>query len=353
MNATTFGPDVLLAEFQDAKNVGWSNWLNEVSSAFFTIDKGDPKLAAIRSYKGKAHIKIYRGTDLLWAGFWLEHDATSRDVILYGYSYLAALFMLTTDWGTEWNSVQINTIVSDLWTRAKTTLTSTLVNWVTTGTIEAPVTTSGGATAIVLPFYQVFYKKILLVLQEMAALGASDTTNAVWFEITPAGTFNFWKNKQTDQSNVVWEFGGNILADYQDINLYSTFRNDLLAVGASPSDPTLRVEKTGTSIAAYGRRMEPVFFSFVRDATELGRISSQRLALAERADVALALRLYPNAVIPPGATGAAFNLADRVKVRIDDGITNVDDFFRVVGVQCLYLQGNEHLRVRVQDRPGA
>jgi hypothetical protein len=353
MHATTFGPSVLLADFENAKNVGWSNWLNEVASAFFTLDAGDAKLAAIRSYKGRAHVKIYRGSDLVWAGLWLEHDQNDRDVILYAYSYLACLYMTLTDWATEWTSQQINTIVSDLWTRAKTTLSSSLVNWVTTGTIEAPVTTSGGGTAIVLPLYSVYRKKILLVLQEMAALGASDTTNAVWFEITPAGVFNFWKNKQTDQSDVVWNYGDSIVSGFQDLSLASSYRNVLYGVGASPNDPTLQVTKTGASLASWGRRETPVFYSFVRDATEIDRITAQRLALAERSDIALGLSFYPNAVIPPGATGAGFALADRVKVRINHGLTNVDAMFRVVGVQVLYMRGQEYLRARVQERPGS
>lgn len=351
--ASTFAPSVLLAQFENAKNVGWSSWLNEVSSAFFTIDKDDPKLAAIRGYKGKAHVRIYRGSDLVWAGWWLEHDANKRDVILYAYSYLAGLFWLCSDWGTEWTSQQINTIVSDLWTRAKTTLTNSMLNWITTGTIEAPVTTSGGATPIVLPFYTVFHKKILLVFQEMAALGASDTTNAVWFEITPAGTFNFWKNRQTDQANTVWRYGDGIVSGYQDLTLHSSYRNDLLGVGASPNDPTLRYQSTGSQLATYGRRQAPVFFSYVRDATELERATKLRRALAERADIALGLDFFPNAVIPPGATGAGFNLADRVKAQVDDGLTSIDAYFRVVGAQVLWLRGQEYVRARLQERPGS
>lgn len=351
MDATTFGPSVLLANFENVKNVGWSRWINEVSSAFFTIDTKDPKLAAIRAYKGRAHVRIYRDSDLVWAGFWLEHDAVARDTILYAYSYEAGLYWSLTDWATEWTNAQIDTIVSDCWTRAKTTLSNSTLNWVATGTIEAPVTTSGGATAITLPFYQVFYKKTLQVFQELAALGASDTTNAVWFEITPAGTFNFWKNKQTDQA-VLWEYGSDLVSDYSEYDLSSSFRNDLLAVGASPNDPTLKTEKSGSTLATWGRRQTPVFYSFVRDATEIDRVTSLRLALSERSTTGLGLSFYPNKVVPPGATGATFALADRVHVRINDGLTNVDDLFRVVGVQVLSVRGNEYVKARVQERPG-
>jgi len=350
MDASDFGPDVLLAEFENVKNVGWSSWLNEVSSAFFTVDADDPKLAAIKDYKDRAHIKIYRNSDLVWAGFWLEYDENDRDVVIYGYSYLAALYWLLTDWGTEFEDDQIDTIVSNLWTRAKTTLTSSMLAWVATGTIEAPVTTSGGSTAIVLPFYSVFKKRILLVFQEMAALGASDTTNAVWFEITPSGTFNFWKNKQVDR-DVVWEYGG-LVAGFSDVHVGTTYRTVLEGVGASPNDAALRVTKTGLTLATYGRREEPVFFAFVRDADELDRITDLRLELAERSDIALGLRFKPNAVIPPGATGAGFSLADRVTVRINRGLTEIDGRFRVTGVQVLFLRGSEYVRARVQERPG-
>jgi hypothetical protein len=353
MNASTFGPDTLLAEFQDAKNVGWSSWLSEVSSAFLTVDADDPKLASVQAYKGRAHMKIYRDSDLVWAGWWLESDGNERDIVMYGYSYLAGLYWTLTDWDTEYTDTQLDTIVSAQWTRAKTTLTYSMLNWIATGTIQAPVTTSGGSTAIVLPFYAVYFKRALLLMQELAALGASDTTNAVWFEITPAGTFNFWKNKQTDQANVVWEYGGDTLAGYSDLSLHSTYRDVLEGVGASPNDPTLRYEAVGASLPTWGRRMEPVFYSFVRDATEIERITKQRLALAERADLALGLRFFANKIIPPGATGASFALADRVKVRINRGFTVIDDYLRVTGVQVLYLRGNEYVRTRVQIRPGS
>lgn len=355
MDASTFGPSVLLADFESAKNIGWSSWLNEVSSAFFTIDSDDAKLIPLRGRKGRCHVKIYRGSDLVWAGWWLEYDANPRDVVFYAYSYLAGLYWLTTDWATEYTSAQIDTIVSAQWTRAKTTHTYSNLNWVTTGTIQAPVTTSGGATPIVLPLYSVYYKKILSVMQEMAALGASDTTNAVWFEITPSGTFNFWKNKQTDQADVVWNYGDGLVSSYADYTLASSYRNDLLGVGASPNDPTLRSRQTAgvDSLGDWGRRQQPVFYSFVRDATEIERITKQRLSLAARQDINLGLSFYPNAVIPPGATGAGFALADRVKARVVHGLTNVNAYFRVVGVQVLYLRGQEYLRVRLQDRPGS
>ena len=62
-------------------------------------------------------------------------------------------------------------MVSDQWIQAKTTLTNSNLAWVTTGTIQAPVTTSGGGTAIVLPSYKLFQKRILFVFREMSAIG--------------------------------------------------------------------------------------------------------------------------------------------------------------------------------------
>lgn len=350
MDATDFGPDQLIASFENAKNIGWANWLNEVPQAFFTLHTKDPKVALIRSYKGKSHVKIYRDDELVWSGLWLEHDANPVDTILYAYGHLAGLYWTLTDWDTEWADKGIDDIVTDVWTRAKTTLTNTNLKWVTTGTIEAPVTTSGGSTAISIPSYKVFFKRILFVLKELAALGISDTTNTVVFEITPDGTFNFWKNRGADKSSVVYRYGDGKVANYSDISLLANYRNDIQAVGASPNDPTLRWESENlTAEAAYGRRQEPIFFSYVRDETELKRATGIRAAKALRTDQAIGLSFFPNAIVPPGATDADFRLSDRVKVMIDDGLTNINKLMMVTGSQVIFTRGVEYTKLRLQD----
>lgn len=352
MTGSGFGPGALIAEFKRAVNIGWADYLNDVPEAFFTVSQDDPKVSLLRTYKNKAHVRIYRDTDLVWAGVLGEWQATERDVLIYCYGYLALLHLLLSDWNVAYTNAQVNTIVSDAWTRAKTTLTSSLVGWVTTGTIEATVTTSGGGTAIVLPTYRMFYKRTLQLLREMASFSIGNTTNTVVFEITPAGTFNFWKNRGTDTS-IVWEYG-KAIKGFSDSSVPILRRNDLFAVGINPNDVTLKTEiADAADITTNGRRMEPTFFTWVRDSLELDRVAKLRAKKALRDDIDLGIEFYPNQIIPAGATGAGWRLSDRVTIKIDRGITSVSALRMIMGQQVLVIRGDERVRVLAQERPGS
>jgi len=348
----TFGPNNLLVEFDKTKNLGYADYANDVPEAFFTIDQDDSRLTLLRGETKTAFVKIYRNTDLVWAGRLGEHHATYRDVVFYCYGALAGLFLLVSDWNMAWTNEQVDTIVTDLWTLAKTTRTDSPVGWVTTGTIQAPVTTSGGATPFVLPTYKVYYKKILSCLRELSAISIGNTTNTVLFEITPAGVFNFWKNRGVD-SGLTWRMGDRYVMDFDDKQAPLLRRNDLLTVGINPNSITMRnQEKDDVDAAAYGRQQEPLFFSWVRDSDELERVGELRLARAVRDQLETTVSFFPDSVIPPGATGAGFKITDLVGVVLDRGITNVDSDLMVNGYQVIYFNGQERVRALVQGRPG-
>lgn len=359
-----FGVSTLLADFDQVKMVGWEKHLNEVGTAFWTINQDDAKLSGLRAYEGIAHVKIMRDNEVVWRGVWGEHDAQGDDVIFYAYGYEGFLYSLVSDWNQRWQDAQINTIVSDLWTYAKTTLTYSPVGFVTTGTIQAPVTTSGGSTAIVLPLYRIYHKRILFSYRELAALGTSDTTNTVYFEMAHtatlsdnAVTFNFWKNKSTDQSNVVWEYPNGVVRDFVDARMPVLARNDLPVIGSAPNDILLRQRQqqaTGTfGYQTIGRRMEPLFFSWVRDDDELDRVGRLRLARAIRPEPDIRVFLLANSVAPIGATGAGHALGDRVKVKLSRGLTSLDQYMFVSGEQVLWMKGQERVMPWVMDRPGS
>lgn len=359
-----FGPTTLLAEFENVKNIGWERHLNDVGTAFCTINQDDPKLSGLRAYKNKAHVQITRNNETVFRGIFGGHSANGADCILYAYGYEALLYSLETDWNTRWQDAQIDTIVTDLWTRAKSDLTYSPLGFVTTGTIQAPVTTSGGSTAIVIPLYRVYNKRILFNLRELAALGASDTTNTVYFELAPAltptdttVTFNFWKNKSTDRTDIKWEYPNGLVRDFLDEQEPILARNDILSVGSAPNDILLRQEEsqaTGTyGYQTIGRRMEPLYFAWVRDSDELDRVTKLRLARAVRPEPDLRLYLLADRVPPPGVTGANYNLGDRIPVKVKRGFTDIDQLMFLTGVQVLYLRGEEHVQTWLADRPGS
>lgn len=353
-DATTFALESdTRVEVTNFKNLGYSDYLNDVPEAFFTLDQDDPIIADLIPLLGRAHIRITRRSDQgSWTVFggWLgtEIDSRSDDVIIYAHGYMSSLFYLHTEWNTTWNDAHLGTIAGDLWTRAQVGATGTELGWATTGTIQAPATTSGGATPIILPVYQTFYKRILFALRDLSDIARSDTTNAVVFEITPTGVFNFWGAKGGNR-DVVYEYGTRDLADFQVIQTPVDRRNRVLAVGMSPRDLVLRTE-TAVANAGWGRREEALLLQWVRDQTELERVARHRLMRANRDFLQLRLMFHPGAVIPPmGYVSAPFQLSDRIKVRINKGTLDVDKFMLVSGIQVLYLDGLEHVRLMVED----
>lgn len=354
-DSTNFGIGDLLVEFDRVKNVAYADYANSVPEAFFTLMQDDPKITALRNRGGRAHIRIWRGNDLVWAGWVsLERDANSRDAIFYCYGYLAGLFWLHTDWGETWTGETVQQIVSDAWTRAKTTLTKSRLGFVTTGSIESPPTTAGGTTPITLPVYETYYKRLLYVMQEMANIAASDTGNSTLFEITHAlePTFNFWKNRSAPLADVRWQWddGRGGLADFRDYGMPVYHRNDILSVGQQPRDVVLRKQVSDSvDMDAWGRMQESLFLAWVRDESELERVTNLRAARAKREDVNLLLDFHPGVEAPPGASDARWRIGDVVPVKIDRGVTSIDANFQIAGYMVAVLNGQEKVNVLIQE----
>ena len=360
-SAVDMSPTTTVAVVNNAKNIGWSNYLNDVPEAFFTLLQHDPMVDILQPYLGKAHVLIYRqdhasGLEwLVWAGtLGTEIDSRSRDVVFYAHGYLHHLFYQHSAWGTVWTDQHIGTIVTSMWLRSKTVIPNSENAWVSTGTIHAPATTSGGATPIILPTYQVFYKRILFIMRDLADIGRSDTTNNVVFEITPAGVFNFWGDRGTDR-DVLLDYDSRAISDFQVVQQPVERRTTIFAVGSSPRDILMRKELYGVTNTGWGRREEAIMLTWVRDQTELDRIARLRQAKANRDFLNLNLTLRPGLVIPPmdtAGTNASFGLSDRIRIRINKGTVNINKYMLVSGVQVLYMNGLENTRLILEDTFG-
>ena len=360
-SGSTFAVGSLLVEFTHPKNIGYAEYLSDVGEAFFTILQDDPNVVGLRSYEGTAHVYILRNDEVVWRGILSEHEANADDVIFYAYTYEGILYKLQTLWNATWREAQIDTIVSALWTRAKSELSYSQMGFVTTGTIQAPVTASGGATAITLPLYKVYYKRILFALKELVAISTSDTTNVCYFQIdyttTPtdkAATFNFWKNRSTDRA-IVWEYGVNVNG-FSEAYAPLLARNDILAVGSGARNQLYRVrdeQSTGTNgYETVGRAQEPIYLSWVRDEEDLTRVTALRAARALRSDTDVSLYMANDSVAPWRASTSGYNLGDRVTVRIDKGITQIDKLMMVMGVQVFAIRGHEVVIPMVAEKGG-
>lgn len=350
---TDYSIGSLLAEFDRPHAIGYGDYLNSVPEAFFSLHQDDPKITALRNKGGRAHVRIRRDGDLVWTGWVaLERDANSDDAIFYCYGYLAGLYWSLTDWQQTWASSTLGTIVSDMWTRAKTTLTKSRLAFVATGTIQSPPTTAGGGTPITLPVYEAYRKRILYVVQEMAAIAGSDTGNSTAFKISHSTTPTFsFLTDVADATDVRWEWGDSRVQSFREYGMPVYHRNAIYAIGQQPRDLVLRHnEIDGTNMdAGWGRMEEPLFLAWVKDQTELERVTKQRAAWAKREEIGLTLNLKAGSEPPPGASDARFDLGDIARVKIDRGVTNIDKDQQISGYMVAVLNGQEKMNVLVQD----
>lgn len=354
------GFDTLVHEFENAKELGWAYYLNDVGEAFFTLNQSDPKIDGLRSYMPHGHVVYLRDDEVVWRGYLAEYEARSDDVVFYAYSYAGKLFTLQTGWNQTWTDTEVGDIASALWTRAKSDITYSPLGFVTTGTIQDPVTTSGGSTAIVLPSYKAFYKRILFAFRELTAIATSDTSNVCYFELAHTSdptdhdiTFDLWKDRTTDRTAIRWEYGAQI-RDFVDRHAPILGRNDLFGVGSGAHNLLFRSrqqQSTGTyGYETIGRHQEPIYLAWVRDEDDLERVTKLRAKKALRSDVDLILLAHGDAIEPIGTTNAGHALGDRVKVKIDRGVTQIDKYMFILGEQVRVSRGVEHVRPLLADR---
>lgn len=361
-----YAPGPVLLEIADWYNIGWGDYVNDVPEAFFTIlqKEGDYAYDMLRQYEGRAHVEIRRNGDVVWKGWLMESDATDRDVVFYCYGYLAGLYWSATNWAQTWTGQNIATIVTQSYDTAVARQVNgqyvSMLRWIPKGVIQAPVTTTGGSTPIILPTYKVHHKRLLFMYRELAAIAMSDTQNTAVFEIRndEAPEFQFYADRSVDRPNLSFEWGDDQVAGFRSLRAPVHRRTRLYGVGSNPQNLALRYTLTAgdSTLATHGLREEAMYLAWVRDQTELERVVKLRGARANRVDNDLMLRFYPNSVHPPRhrfGDPEDWRLADRVRVKIDEGVTSINAWFHAIGAQVTVGRGGvERMSLVLQELVG-
>ncbi len=353
-DTTTFGPGSNIAVLENATNVGWTEYINEVGEAYFTLSQKDAKILLLGTALnyGK-HCLIYRNGTLVWGGWLGEADETLEDVVFTAYSYLSGFYHYLMPWDQQWVGWNAHSVMDAAYIYARD-YTKSRVGWITRGTIETLWVESGGPTSLTLPLYRASYKRVLSVLREIAAYAISDTTNRVRFAVTPDGVFSILRNDTVDLTDVRWRLGDGFVRGFRRLRLPVDSRNQIIAVGSSPNSTTLKTTITKTTEQnAYGTKQEPIYLSWVRDSTELTRVASIRATRAIRIDTDLYISFFKNSVVPYRATGQDFAIGNTVSLVMDRGITSLSgaaaDKKIIAGQQVIFRDGDEYVRVLLSD----
>lgn len=363
-----FGPSTLRAEYSNPLNLAYGSYINDIGECFWTIPQ-DHEQVNVRTSEGTGHVVVIRNEggneDVVWRGVLFEHDATDNDVVFYAYGYESLLHTLHSQWKKKWKNAQIagasGRPVNDMWNRAQG-LTDSKVQWIDDGTLQSPYTTDAQDTNLTLNRYKVNWKPILTIMKELVAIATGETNNICYFIIDYpsdptdlSATFNFYRDRTSDDLKLRLEYPG-LLLDWSDRFTPVLFRNKTLGVGTGPRGQLYRYSKVYTN-GPYGRNTfglaaQNLYLSWVRDRKELKRVVRRRTKLGLREDTNAWVRAYPDTIAPWRSSEATHELGDRIGVKIEKGVTQIDKMMMMAGEQVLWVNGREYVQPMLEDRGG-
>jgi hypothetical protein len=346
-SGSSFGPGVKVGELWGARNLGWSAYDRRPGKAFATVLQTDADLPLLTPLL--SHVKLWRvapsGDTLVFAGGYVDYDATGDDVVLEFFDYLALLGVSRSGFKTMYPSKKLGTeVVVPEWTAARTATYSPL-GFVDTGTIEDPLATDGVTEIVTNAGFGTLDQMRLQLFYDLSEIGRANTTNHVTYGISRSAphTFSFLKN-----AGSLRDFGlvlnGNV-SDYRHVPLWKRYRNDLATVGLGNAGGPDEIVKTDeTEAAARGRRQDVftirTLLGIAGAATEADQqqaVTARQLVKATQQQPAILLRLVRGFLAPFDG----WDINDRVPIEIGNGADSLTGERRIVGVQTIFDEAGE------------
>lgn len=346
-NGTTFGPAALDGVISNALKVGWSWYSRYPANAFFTLRQDDAQ--NLRLLPLRHHIRIWyvhdgTGTVVeVFNGRLNEPDSSGDDVIWTANNYLAELALSRSSYRTLYPQKKLGSeIVTPEWTAARTA-TFSLLNHITTGSIQDPLALDGVTLIKTDSRFGVIDVPRLLMFFDLTEIGRANTTNNVVFEVTrtrPGGAhqFNFWKNKGSALTGRRLTFPGNI-RDYRYVPGYLQLRNDLATIGTTSGGGATEILATDEANAAtYGRRQDVFTIKTLSGAAggateQDAQVAITKRAVKEATNLSRSLQLDVRPDLFEPFTG--WDVDDTIPVQISRGRDTIDASYRILGVRGL------------------
>ena len=350
-SGATFGPNTKVAEIWDALTVGWSRYDRLSGKAFFSLPQTSRSLSAIVPLL--THLAIWRITPtadtLVYRGSIMDTDNAGDDVVVDAYDYLSLLALSRSGFKTLYPTKAIGSeIVSPEWTLAKNA-TSSILGFVTTGTIQNPLGTDGSTVIKTNAQFGTMDQTRLQLFYDLSEMGRANTANHVTFEIDLSNTFNFWKTR-TGVATTAFVLNGNI-SDYHYLPGWSRYRNDLATIGVGGAGGAAEITSVNAAgITAKGRRQDVTTLATLAGIAGNTTEADQQKAALDRALVkmtqqqsGLVLRVMRGKVEPY----VGFALNDLVPVEISNGVDAITGNRRITGIRAVFSEAGEDVDITV------
>lgn len=332
---TSRGPGLLLAVFEEAKNVGASVVYNSPGELHFTLLKDDPQLSVVEPRQTHYALEFYAGNGWVekFAGVIWDVDATENDVVIKGIDYLALFDTIVderydplkpnksyTAGGSFYSNVSISTVVSDQLTRAHG-LTDSWVGFISIGSIA---TMNEKVTV---------YSTMQSTLSFIAGLidshrqGTGKRTRMKVVKTTAGGYQVQIVDDPGQIRNDLGLYYGELVQGYRVIVFGDGWANVQHVVGRNREGSKVVYETISgkpfqPSTSIYGRVATVAVMDGVQDQNDLARRGLQAAIHSAKLGKNIALGLRVQNLAPL----AGWDITDVFPVKIDDGGINTDNF---------------------------
>lgn len=324
-------------EFEKATQKAWEWYENNVGRCRFFVPYNDLKLSATSlSDSAFSEIRIYRDNLLVWQGMVMYLQDTKDGTLVYGETFLRALGWYGVRYDQAYTDAAIGTLISAEYDQIVAKADDFLAAKITKGTIQEPYT--NGTTDSLTISKTLYNDNFLDLLKALTAVARGEMDSGVstaWnqhavFEITfsdTTPTFNFWRDKGTDQNDVQFTLGSEII----DFTLPKDFRgiyNYTKAFAIEEGPKVLTSEQNdATSRGLWYRREAYPYYGQLQNQDELNQRAKD--FNKERKDPGREIILRFASGLKPFD---GYSMGDSVKLVINRGRTQISELRRVIGM---------------------
>lgn len=310
-----------LGEFDKFKNLRFGKKLNSYGECSFDVPSDDPKVSSLIGLRIYS-VWIYRDETLLWAGEQALRQGMLDDkgdnwATLTCYDWFEQLNTRFTSAEQIYTATDAGAIAWDL---IDTTQTETNGDMgMTQGTIETTQNRD-----------RTYYNQNIAE----AIVNLSNVINGFDFEINNAKAFNASSFIGIDRSaDIILEYGINIRSA-RITEDFSKPATRAIVIGTTPvvGDP-LRVDRNDLDAQAIYKLREAVYSEM--SVSETATLESKGDAILRRNNAPL-VKISLGIVRSVTPTIADFSLGDIIRLKIDSGIYNIDESYRIYEWQVSY-----------------